>query len=341
MTEKTGHLEGDVLSDSDTALNRKPGKAKRPSFLPRYGLILAWIALIIIYSVLMPNVFPRISTAQIILGSQAPALMVSLALLIPLIGGDFDLSVAGVLGVSDMVVGQLNAVDHVALGWAILAGLLVGPVIGIINSICIVRVGVDSVIVTLGTGTALTGIALGINLQPISGLGQALVTATSQRILGLPMVFYYAIILTFLLWYVLGHTPFGRRLYFCGNGLEVARLAGIRVNRVRWTALLSSSLIAAFAGVTLAGSLGGSDPNISATYLLPSFAAVFLGSTVITPGRFNALGVVVASYFLLTTETALELSGQSGWVEQVVSGVALVIGVTASRMVAKRYAVGR
>ncbi len=341
MTERTDNFNVSLENKASIETRSVTARKRRPSFLPRFGLIIVWVVLIVIYSALLPHVFPKLSTVQIILGSQAPALMISLALLVPLVGGDFDLSVAGVLGVSDMVVGQLNVVDHVPLVWAILAALMVGPIVGLINGLCIIRIGVDSVIVTLGTGTALTGIALGINLQPISGLGSALVTATSHTILGLPMVFYYAIALTALLWYILEHTPFGRRLYFCGNGLEVARLAGIRVTKVRWTALLSSSLIAAFAGIALAGSLGGSDPNISANYLLPSFAAVFLGSTVISPGRFNALGVLVASYFLLTTETALELWGQSGWVQQVVSGVALVVGVAASRLVAKRYAAVR
>lgn len=335
-------LDDQVAAVSGPVEPRRSSNRRRQlalsTVLARYGLILAWIVLIIIYTIMLPNLFPRVSTIQIILGSQAPAIMVALALLVPLVGGDFDLSVAGVLGVSDMLVGQLNVTYHLPLSVAVLAAFAVGPIVGVINSVLIVNLGVDSVIVTLGTGTALTGLALGINLQPISGIGSALITATSFKILGLPMVFYYSIALTAILWYVFGHTPFGRRLYFCGNGAEVARLAGIRVSRFRWIALLSSSCIAAAAGIALTGSLGGSDPNIAANYLLPSFAAVFLGSTVISPGRFNPIGVLVASYFLITTETALELMGQSGWVQQVVSGVALVLGVAASRIVGRKYA---
>jgi ribose transport system permease protein len=112
------------------------------------------------------------------------------------------------------------------------------------------------------------------------------------------------------------------------------------VNRLRFFALVISSLFAAFAGVCLTGSLGAADPTIGNTYLLPAFAGAFLGATAVQPDRFNPWGAFMAVYFLVTGITGLELLGYSGWIEQVFYGGSLVIAVTVSRLVASRTRVG-
>lgn len=317
-------------------LDLRRGQWKRQA-VSRFGLVGAWALMFLMFSLLLPGTFPRGSTLAIIFGSQAELLIISLALVLPFVCGEFDLSVAGILGVSSMVVAQLNGIDHWPVGVAVLIGLAIGPVVGLVNAVFIILIGVDSIIVTLGTGTALYGIALGINVQPIGGVAAPLVEGANYDLFGLPMAFYYAIALAALLWYVLERTPLGRHMYFVGAGREVARLAGIQVNGVRWISLVAAGLISSFAGVALAGSLGGADPNLGPTYLLPAFAALFLGATAIKPGRFNPWGTVIAAYFLLTAETGLELMGYSGWVEQVVSGAALVVAVAAARIVARQY----
>jgi ribose transport system permease protein len=142
--------------------------------------------------------------------------------------------------------------------------------------------------------------------------------------------------LTLLLWYVFSFTPLGRYLYFVGSGRDVARLAGIRVGPIRAGSLIASSTLTALGGVVLAGTLGTSDPNVGASYLLPAFAAAFLGSTAITPGRFNPWGTFVAVYFLVSGVTGLNLLGLTGWVEQLFYGVSLIVAVAVSHLAAKR-----
>ena len=100
--------------------------------------------------------------------------------------------------------------------------------------------------------------------------------------------------------------------------------------------MIASSLIAAFAAVILAGVLGSADPNAGAGYLLPPFAAAFLGATAITPGRFNPWGAFIAVYFLVTGIVGLQILGFSGWIEQVFYGGALVLAVVLSRLAAEK-----
>jgi ribose transport system permease protein len=200
----------------------------------------------------------------------------------------------------------------------------------------VVVIGLESFVVTLGTGTLLTGLGLAINNLSISGISQSLVNASRDQLLGLQLGFYYGLILVVVCWYVFSYTPLGRYLYFVGVGREVARLAGVRVNLIRAGAFVVSSTFAAFGGVVLAGLLGASDPNTGASYALPAFAAAFLGATAIVPGRFNPWGAFAAVYFLVTGITGLELVGLSGWVEQVFYGAALVVAVTFSRLSGRR-----
>jgi ribose transport system permease protein len=185
-------------------------------------------------------------------------------------------------------------------------------------------------------GTLLVGVAVGINDQSTGGISQSLVDATRNSLFDFPLAFYYGVLLTVIAWYVFSFTPLGRYIYFVGAGRDVARLSGIPVDRIRVGAFLTSGFVSALAGVLLAGWLGASDPNVSGTYLLPTFAAAFLGASVISPGRFNPWGSLIAAYFLVTGVTGLELLGLAGWIEQVFYGASLVLAVAFSRLAGRR-----
>jgi ribose transport system permease protein len=122
-------------------------------------------------------------------------------------------------------------------------------------------------------------------------------------------------------------------VYFTGEGPEVARLAGLPVTVIKAGSLVAVSVFASIAGVLLFGRLGSADPNIGSTFMLPGFATVFLGSTTIRPGRFNAWGTLIAVYVLIVGITGLQLLGGAGWLEQVFNGAALVVAVTFAQLV--------
>jgi ribose transport system permease protein len=180
------------------------------------------------------------------------------------------------------------------------------------------------------------GVGYGIWGANISGVADALVSVTRNDFVGVPLAFWYGLILTVVFWYLYALTPLGRYLYFVGANRQVSRLSGIPVSAIRAGSLMASAIVSSIAGIILAGVLGGSGPNIAAGYLLPAFAAVFLGATAISPGRFNPLGTLIAVYFLITGITGLELLGYSGWVENVFYGASLVLAVALSRLAARR-----
>jgi ribose transport system permease protein len=315
----------------------KPPTRGRPSHrhtLANYALVLAWVVLAIIFALASPAFFTGVNL-QSILTSQAILLVLSIGLLPALAAGEYDLSAASVLGLAMVVVGYLNVLQGWPIGLAVAVAIGVGVTIGVVNALLIVRLNVASLVATLGVGTIASGAALGINVFAIGGIDDTLVSVMRTRVAGIQLVFFYALAFALVAWYVFQFTPLGRYLFFVGAGRDVAKLSGLRVDAIRVGALITSSTVAALAGVMLTGVLGSADPTIGNTYLLPAFASAFLGATAIVPGRFNAIGTFVAVYFLATGVTGLQLLGLSGWVEQVFYGGSLIAAVVFSRMFAR------
>jgi ribose transport system permease protein len=314
------------------------GRQRLADAAERGALAAGLVVLAAVFAVLEPTTFFTWSNLSSTLGSQAVLVVLTLGLMIPLTANDFDVSIAYVLTLSSMLIAVLNVNEGWPMGAAILAALGLGLLVGVVNAFFVLVFRIHSLIVTLGIGTFLHGVTLWISdSQTISGLSPSLITyVIVDRLFGIPLEFYYALLLCLALWYVFEHTAIGRRVLFVGRGREVARLSGIDTNRVRAGCLIASSLMGALGGVLYAGTQGAADPSSGASYLLPAFAAVFLGSTSIVPGRFNPWGSLVAVYFLVTGITGLMFLGVSSFVQDMFYGGALVLAVTLSQLVRGR-----
>jgi len=320
---------GDRAGEARLSAAPSPGR-----WLERLGVPLAWGLIVLVFSLLKPATFPTIGTFGSIFGSDAALVVVTLGLLVPLRAGDYDLSVAGTLTLSSMLIGKLNGGDHVNIWVTIALALAMGIVVGLVNGFFVQVVGMNAFIVTLGMGTLLLGITLLIsNDQTFAGISTGLVNVVVvDRFLGIPLEFYYALGLCLVLWWVFEHTTVGRRLLFVGSGREVARLSGVRVNRMRVGSLVAAGFLAALAGILFAGTSGAANPTAGASFLLPAFAAAYLGATTIVPGRFNAWGTIIAAYFLETGVTGLAILGIGSWIQDVFFGGGLIVAVAISRL---------
>ncbi len=325
-----------LLADDEQLVARGPssGRKRVSDWLGRSAVPIAWAAVVVIFSILRPATFPTIGTFGAIFGSEAVLVIVTLGLLVPLRAGDYDLSVAGTLTLSSMIIGRLNGGARIEIWICVAIALAIGVGVGLLNGFFVRVFGINPFIVTLGMGTFLLGITLLIsNDQTYAGVSVALDDITeTDRFLGIPLEFYYALALCVIVWYVFEHTTLGRRLLFVGSGREVARLSGVRVERMRVGALVVSGLLAALAGIFFAGTSGAANPTAGSFFLLPAFAAAFLGGTTIMPGRFNAWGTIVAAYFLVTGVTGLEILGAQSWVQTVFYGGALVLAVAFAQL---------
>ena len=304
----------------------------------RLALVFVWAATIAVFGYLRPDSFLTWSNFATILGSQSVIVVTALGLIVPLTAGDYDLSIANNLTFAATLLAALNVNYGLPIGLAIAAALAAGLAIGVVNAFFVLYFRMNSLIVTMGVGTFVHGLTLWFgDQQTIGGVSDALVNAVIvERWLGVPLGFYYALSLCAILWYYLTYTSAGRRLLFVGRGREVARLSGIAVNRVRLGGFACSGLLGAVAGVLYVGTTGAADPSSGLSFLLPAFAAAFLGATSISPGRFNPWGTIVSVYFLVTGITGLSIVGISTFVQDLFYGGALVIAVTLSQIVRGR-----
>lgn len=304
----------------------------------RLALPAAWVVLIVIYTITSPGLFLTWANISNILGSQAVLFVLALAALMPSFTGDFDLSLGGVMGLTAMVVGVLNTEHGMGIVLACVIGVVIAVIAGCLNGFFVVTCDTNALIVTLGMGSVFTGlIYLLSGSNTITGIDQSLSSVTfTDKWLGISVEFYYGLALMLIVWYVSSFTPLGLRALFVGQSRDVARLSGIRVSRARWGGFVLGGLIAGLAGVLFVGTTGSADPTASTPYLLPAYAAVFLGATSIKPGRFNALGVGIAVYFLATGINGLQLLGAANYVQQLFYGGALIAAVVLSRQLRRR-----
>lgn len=301
------------------------------------GVVIFLLLLVVVFSIALPDEFPTTSNLQTILGSQAVPTLLALAVIIPLTTGEFDLSVAGTLGVTAVFTAYISA-QGVPVPVVFLMAIAIGCLVGAINGFLVTKIGVSAFIATLGMGTVLAGGNLLISGGNVlfDGIPSSLLEVAGKEVFGLPIVVYYAGLVAVGLWYLLEWTPMGRYLRATGSGREAARLTGVRTERWLFLSFVMAGAIAALAGFMQTSRVGSAPPDIGPNFLLPAYAAAFLGATTIHPGRFNVWGTVVGVLVLAVGITGLNLAGVAFWVPPVFNGTALIVAVSVAVIVARR-----
>jgi ribose transport system permease protein len=296
--------------------------------LDRFSVIYLFAAFVIIFGIWTPQEFLTAASFHSVATEQAVSGMLAIAVLIPLTCGQFDLSVGATANLTGIVAILLQANLHWNVGLAVVASVAVGVLAGAVNGFLVVRLRISSFIATLAMGSVLSAVLLIVtgSQQPPAVVSSAWSDLTQYSIFGLQIVVFYLLALAVIAWWFLAHTPFGRYMYATGGNAEAARLSGVNVGLWSWSSLILSGGIAGLGGVFFTSQTG---PSLvfGSTLLLPAFAAAFLGSTQLHPGRFNVWGTILAIYVLATGVQGLELVSGQQWLSDMFNGVALALAV--------------
>lgn len=298
------------------------------------GAVYVLGALVVIFSIWVPQTFLTSATLYQVFNSNAVTALAALSVIIPLSARVFDLSIGGTITLTGVVVTQAIVKYELGIATAILLALLVGVLIGVLNAVIVVVLKIDSFIATMASGALLaafttmvtgdldvTGVVLS---QGFNEVGQFMVGGIT-----LPVV--YVAVVTVVLWFVLQQTAFGRRMYATGFNKEAARLSGVPTERLRFASLVISGGLAGLAGIVLAGTLAAGSVTAGTPYLLGAFAAAFLGATQLQHGRFNAFGTIIAVLLLGTGVVGLGLAQAPTWSQDLFTGVVLIVALIATR----------
>ena len=336
------------MTTTDTTNPGRTGSASRERFpqlsllsldgLGRFALVGVLILMFCGFALARPDSFGTFDNFRAILNNQVTVVFLALAVTLPLVVGEFDLSIAATFGFSQMLTVGLVLQHGVPVIVAIAAALAVAVVVGLINGIAITRFGISSFIVTLASGSILSGATLAYsNGQTIFGAAPASLTNISNgHLLGFQLPVFYALLAVIGLAIVMGRMPLGRRMYATGSNRRAAELSGIPAAAYIVSTFIVAAVLAAIGGVILAASISAATPDTGNALLIPAFAGAFLGATAIKPGRFNIIGTVVAVYVVGVAVAGLQSLGVALWVQPVFNGVVLFVAVGLSSWTAKQ-----
>ena len=245
---------------------------------------------------------------------------------ITLTARDVDLSIGSVLSLTSVVAAILLNRYGCPVPLAILAALVVGVALGLVNGILITYVGLPPFIATYGMLWVLFGFAyLILQGAVIYGFPPTFRVIGNGHLAGIPMPIVIMAVVFAIGYFVLHATTLGRRFFATGANLEAARLSGIKVERVTILAYVISGFLAALAGLVLIAYTNGSEAKIGDSYLLPVLAVVVMGGTSLAGGQGNLLGMLVAALIMAVINNGMNILAVPAIWQSLVVGL-LIIG---------------
>jgi ribose transport system permease protein len=291
---------------------------------------LALLGMILVLIVGMSISSPYFLTAanfQAIIVGMVPTAIIVVGMTILLVSGSFDLSVGSVLALSSTVAGLL-LVDGVPIPGAIIAALIVGAAIGLVNGLIVTLLLVNPLIATLGTMSVARGLALVLTEGfSISKLPAGFGVFGKTQLLGLPLMAWIMFAVVAIGDLALRRTAFLRQVYFIGGNERAAALSGIAVDRVRVVCFVVSGLLAALAGVLLASRLMSGTPTAGSGLELQALAAAVIGGASLRGGEGTIFGAALGVVFVALISNTMTMLAISIYWQMIVTGLVLVAAV--------------
>lgn len=322
--ETTNTAPGESANRGFSFLERNPG------LVPPLGLLVPLVLLIVLITVINPifldgrnifNVFRQIAIF-LILGTGMTVVMAARGI---------DLSVGSTVALSGCVAGLIlkSGLDEsFASVLAVAAAIGVGAAVGSINGFAVTSLKVPPLIVTLGTLTAVRGLAyLVMGSDQVRNFPEVFLWIGQGRFLGLPAAGLIALIIVLLGAFLMNATRFGTYVLAVGGDRSAAIRAGIRVHRYEFFAYVICGALAGLAGAMLVARLNAAQAVLGATMELHAIAVVVLGGTFLFGGYATLFGTFLGAVFLGVAENGLLLMGVPFYWQQIVIGTTLVLAV--------------
>ncbi|MDQ1617779.1 MAG: ribose transport system permease protein [Actinomycetota bacterium] len=264
---------------------------------------------------------------------QASAILVVLAVAQTFVvaTAGIDLSVASTMTLGAVVLGQVYS-SGAGIGWAILAGVAAATAVGLVNGAIVAKGGITDFIVTLGTLSAASGLALILaDGKPQPVLSKFMLDLSASGIGIISWSVLVAAVVAVTAHVVLFRTRLGVHLLAVGGSTDAARSTGVRNVRVKMSVYLISGLLAGLAAVLLVARVGAAEPASNTSFLLNSVAAVVLGGVSLFGGRATIIGPVVGALLLASLVNGLTLLGVSQFYQPLAVGIVVVLAAFLTR----------
>lgn len=291
-------------------------------------LFLIFVVVVIVNSYLSPYFLDLFNILDTTFNFMEKAI-VALPMILVIICGDIDISVAGIIALSSLLMGMVSAAGA-PTGIVVLVGLATGLSAGALNGLLITRFGIPAIAVTIGSMSLFRGISYAVigdqaytkYPESFAFFGQGYIGNT---IIPFELVLFIALAIVFGL--LLQRTTFGRKVYAIGNNPISARFSGVRVNRIRWIVFSLSGTMSGLAAILLTSRIGSTRPNIASGWELEIITTVVLGGVAISGGKGNILGVIIGIFLIGFLKFGMGLINVPGKVMNIVIGFLLIFAI--------------
>jgi erythritol transport system permease protein len=316
-------------------------------FVLRARAVFVLIALLALFSALAPS-FLTANNLAILSKHVAISAILAIGMTFVVLAGGIDLSVGSLAGLGGMVAGYLltqgiviaGATRFPSVAIVVLITIAVCLIAGLVNGWLVAKAGVAPFIATLGTLYIARGAALLMsngktfpNLAGQAARGNTGFPLLGQSfVLGVSLPVWILLALFALAWLIAVKTPPGRHIYAVGGNERAARLAGIRVPRVKIFTYLASSFCAAIVGLIIASQLEAAHPATGESFELNAIAAVVLGGTSLMGGRGSIPGSLIGAFVIGVLSDGLVMLGVSEFWQMVIKGTVIVLAVAVDQL---------
>ena len=306
-------------------------------FARRYSIQLSVSGVLLIlfgiFIFVRPEVFLSYDIYYAFMSSIPFTAITALALTFVVIAGEIDLSFPSVMGFGGWVFTNIFLVTG-NITFALFGCLIIGALIGALNSLLVTKVRIPSLIATIGTMYLWRGILMIL----CGGRGTPLVAAKETFLFNvlvgrlpwkkIPMQAIWTIVIAIILWFLLNRHKFGSRIYHIGDNVNSAKMMGINTDRVKTITFMQMGLFATFAGVLASLEVRYLWPTLGGGYLIKVMAAVFIGGTAISGGEGTLLGTFIGVIIIGCLEAGIIAMGMTGFWTQAVYGAVIVISLS-------------
>ena len=296
------------------------------TLISEYFIFVIFIALVIVLTCLKPSFITPGNLVNILKQASINGIL-AFGMMFVIVAGGFDMSVGSTVaftGILAAMLGQGNYPLIVPLIVAMLAGLAVG----IVNGVGVAVGNLPPFIMTLGTMTAVRGLALVVSKgKPVIGISAQYKAVAASTFCGIPMLAIYLTVIIAICSFVLAKTVYGRRVYACGGNLQAARVSGINTTKIRISTFAIAGLLAGLSGFLMTSRVTIGQPTAAESYEMDAITACVVGGVSMSGGVGKPWGVVVGCLLITVIANGLDIMGVSSHWQRIVKGAIIVLAV--------------
>lgn len=296
------------------------------ALISEYFIFVIFIALVIVLACLKPSFIQPGNLVNILKQASINGIL-AFGMMFVIIAGGFDMSVGSTVAFTGVLAAMLGQGQY-PLIVPLLVAMLAGLAVGVVNGVGVAVGDLPPFIMTLGTMTAVRGLALLIsNGKPVIGISAEYKAVAASSVLGVPMLAVFLVVIIIICSFVLAKTVYGRRVYACGGNLLAAQVSGINTTRIRISTFAIAGLLAGLSGFLMTSRVTIGQPNAAESYEMDAITACVVGGVSMSGGVGKSWGVVVGCLLITVIANGLDIMGVSSHWQKIVKGAIIVLAV--------------